>query len=49
MNLSTLVASANKRVLIIDGDMRRGDVHSHFGIAHQPGLSDVLSGGDLRR
>ncbi|MFM0716904.1 polysaccharide biosynthesis tyrosine autokinase [Paraburkholderia strydomiana] len=48
VNLSALVASAKKRVLIIDGDMRRGEVHSHFGIAHQPGLSDVLSGGDLR-
>ncbi|WP_233847545.1 polysaccharide biosynthesis tyrosine autokinase [Paraburkholderia sp. HD33-4] len=47
VNLSTLVASANKRVLIIDGDMRRGDVHSHFGISHQPGLSDVLLGADL--
>ena len=47
VNLSALVASAHKRVLIIDGDMRRGDVHSHFGIAHQPGLSDVLRGGDL--
>ncbi|QQC62422.1 polysaccharide biosynthesis tyrosine autokinase [Paraburkholderia ginsengisoli] len=47
VNLSALVASANKRVLIIDGDMRRGDVHSHFGIPHQPGLSDVLSGGNL--
>ncbi|HEX7907948.1 MAG TPA: polysaccharide biosynthesis tyrosine autokinase [Paraburkholderia sp.] len=47
VNLAALVASANKRVLIIDGDMRRGDVHSHFGVAHQPGLSDVLNGGDL--
>lgn len=47
VNLSALVASAHKRVLIIDADMRRGDVHSHFGIPHQPGLSDVLSGGDL--
>ncbi|WP_233828407.1 polysaccharide biosynthesis tyrosine autokinase [Paraburkholderia sp. ZP32-5] len=46
VNLSALVASAQKRVLIIDGDMRRGDVHSHFGISHQPGLSDVLNGGD---
>ncbi|HEY2020426.1 polysaccharide biosynthesis tyrosine autokinase, partial [Paraburkholderia sp.] len=46
VNLSALVASASKRVLIIDGDMRRGDVHSHFGISHQPGLSDVLNGGD---
>lgn len=47
VNLSALVASVNKRVLIVDGDMRRGDVHSHFGIAHQPGLSDVLLGADL--
>jgi tyrosine-protein kinase Etk/Wzc len=47
VNLAALVASAGKRVLVIDGDMRRGDVHSHFGIRHQPGLSDVLRGGDL--
>ncbi|WP_028226570.1 polysaccharide biosynthesis tyrosine autokinase [Paraburkholderia ferrariae] len=47
VNLSALVASVNKRVLIVDGDMRRGDVHSHFGIPHQPGLSDVLLGADL--
>ena len=37
VNLAALVASANKRVLIIDGDMRRGDVHSHFGIAPSAG------------
>ncbi|MDE1183032.1 polysaccharide biosynthesis tyrosine autokinase [Paraburkholderia sp.] len=48
VNLAALVASANQRVLIVDGDMRRGDVHSHFGITHQPGLSDVLRGGELR-
>jgi len=48
VNLAALVASVNKRVLIVDGDMRRGDVHSHFGIPHQPGLSDVLLGADLR-
>lgn len=47
VNLSALIASANKRVLVIDGDMRRGDIHSHFGVTHQPGLSDVLSGGEL--
>ncbi|WP_206951338.1 polysaccharide biosynthesis tyrosine autokinase [Trinickia acidisoli] len=46
VNLSALVASAGKRVLVIDGDMRRGEVHSHFGVRHQPGLSDVLRGGD---
>jgi tyrosine-protein kinase Etk/Wzc len=47
VNLSALVASTAKRTLVIDGDMRRGDVHSHFGLQHQPGLSDVLRGGDL--
>jgi len=47
VNLAALVASVNKRVLVVDGDMRRGDVHSHFGIPHQPGLSDVLLGADL--
>jgi tyrosine-protein kinase Etk/Wzc len=46
VNLSALVASAGKRVLVIDGDMRRGEVHSHFGVRHQPGLSDVLRGAD---
>ena len=48
VNLAALVASVNKRVLIVDGDTRRGDVHSHFGVPHQPGLSDVLLGADLR-
>ncbi len=48
VNLSALVASTAKRTLVIDGDMRRGDVHSHFGLQHQPGLSDVLRGGDLQ-
>ncbi|WP_250435023.1 polysaccharide biosynthesis tyrosine autokinase [Caballeronia sp. ATUFL_F2_KS9A] len=43
-NLATLVASTRKRVLLIDGDMRRGDIHSHFGVRHTPGLSDVLMG-----
>lgn len=47
VNLAALVASAGKRVLIIDGDMRRGEVHSHFGLRHQPGLSDVLRGADM--
>lgn len=48
VNLAALVASAGKRVLVIDGDMRRGEVHSHFGVRHQPGLSDVLRGADPR-
>jgi len=49
VNLAALVASANKRILLIDGDMRRGDIHSHFGVKFQPGLSDVLMGADIDR
>ncbi|WP_090685889.1 polysaccharide biosynthesis tyrosine autokinase [Paraburkholderia phenazinium] len=48
VNLSALVASAHKRVLLIDGDMRRGDIHKHFGLPHTPGLADVLNGADLQ-
>ncbi len=47
VNLATLVASIRKRVLLIDGDMRHGDIHSHFGVRHSPGLSDVLMGADV--
>ena len=29
-NLATILAQSNKRVLIIDGDMRRGYLHKYF-------------------
>lgn len=32
------------RVLLIDGDMRRGSVHGIFGCRQTPGLSELLSG-----
>ncbi|MGO4331449.1 polysaccharide biosynthesis tyrosine autokinase [Cupriavidus sp. 2TAF22] len=47
VNLAALVASGRKRVLLIDGDMRRGEVHAHFGLAQVPGLSDALMGTDI--
>ncbi len=43
-NLSALLASIKKRVLIIDADMRNGRLHETFSINKQPGLSDLLSG-----
>lgn len=43
-NLSALLASIKKRVLIIDADMRNGRLHETFSIDKQPGLSDLLSG-----
>ncbi len=43
-NLSALLASIQKRVLIIDADMRNGRLHETFSIGNQPGLSDLLAG-----
>lgn len=43
-NLSALLASIKKRVLIIDADMRNGRLHETFATGKQPGLSDLLSG-----
>jgi tyrosine-protein kinase Etk/Wzc len=44
VNLAHLLAAAGVRVLLIDGDLRRGDLHRHFGVEAQPGLADLLSG-----
>lgn len=41
-NLAYLAAAANKRVLIIDGDMRRGNLHRYFGQVRTPGLAEVI-------
>lgn len=42
-NLATILAQSNKRVLIIDGDMRRGYLHKYFNHDHQPGLAEYLN------
>lgn len=34
----------NQRVLLIDGDMRRGRLHHILGAPHEPGLTDYLTG-----
>jgi len=46
VNLATVLAATGKRILLIDADMRRGDVHSYFAIKAKPGLSEVLAGND---
>jgi tyrosine-protein kinase Etk/Wzc len=43
-NLSALLASIKKRVLIIDADMRNGRLHETFSVSKEPGLSDLLAG-----
>lgn len=43
-NLALSVARKGKRVLLIDGDLRRGMIHTLFGIGQDRGLADVLAG-----
>jgi capsular exopolysaccharide synthesis family protein len=40
----TMAQEFQQRVLLLDADLRRPSVHSLFGIAETPGLSDVLMG-----
>lgn len=44
-NLAIAYASTNRRVLLIDGDTRRGNVHESLDCAPEPGLTDCLEGG----
>ena len=43
-NLSVVMATGGKRVLLIDADMRKGHLNQYFGKDRQQGLSDVLIG-----
>ena len=43
-NLATILAQSQKRVLIIDADLRRGYLHKCFNQQAQPGLADYLNG-----
>lgn len=42
-NLATIFAQSNKKVLLIDADMRRGYMHKYFNVEVKPGLSEYLS------
>jgi capsular exopolysaccharide synthesis family protein len=44
VNLATVLAQGNARVLLIDADLRRPTVHEQFGLSARVGLSSVLTG-----
>lgn len=44
INLAAVIAQSGQRVLIIDGDMRKGYLHRLLGVEINDGLSEVLSG-----
>ena len=43
-NLGVLLAHSGKRVLLIDGDMRRGALERYLGGSQENGFSELLSG-----
>jgi len=44
LNLAVLLAQAGKRVLLIDADYQRGQLHRSLGLAMGPGLPEVVRG-----
>ncbi|WP_459710162.1 polysaccharide biosynthesis tyrosine autokinase, partial [Paraburkholderia sp. 2C] len=42
-NLAAVLANSQQRVLLIDADMRDGDLHRHFGQREGPGLADLIA------
>ncbi|MGC3996841.1 MAG: polysaccharide biosynthesis tyrosine autokinase [Anaeromyxobacter sp.] len=43
-NLALVLAAGDRRVVLVDGDMRRGRLHRYFQRDRSPGLSEVLAG-----
>lgn len=43
-NFSAVMASAGKRVLLIDADLRKGHLNQYFGIGREAGLSELIVG-----
>ena len=44
VNLATTIALSGRKVLLIDADMRRANVHKLLGLDRSPGLADILVG-----
>jgi tyrosine-protein kinase Etk/Wzc len=42
-NLAAVIAASHQRVLLVDADLRDGDLHRHFGLREGPGLADLIS------
>lgn len=45
LNLASTLAATGSRVLLVDGDLRKGILHKCFDLPSKPGLSEVLSEG----
>lgn len=43
-NFAAIMAEAGRRVLLVDADLRKGHLHTAFGLPRKGGLADVLAG-----
>jgi len=43
INLATVLAEAGKKILLIDGDMRKGFINKTLGVSRERGLSEFIS------
>ncbi|MCK4709331.1 MAG: polysaccharide biosynthesis tyrosine autokinase, partial [Gammaproteobacteria bacterium] len=43
-NFAYLMADSEKKILLIDADMRKGHLNQYFNVEKSPGLSEILSG-----
>ncbi len=44
VNLAIIIAQGGKKVILLDGDLRRPNIHGYLGIANNNGLVDVFHG-----
>ncbi|MFQ5356405.1 MAG: polysaccharide biosynthesis tyrosine autokinase [Mariprofundaceae bacterium] len=44
VNFAHVLGDSGKKVLLVDGDLRKGHLHQYFGMARSPGLSEIVSG-----
>lgn len=45
-NLAVVMAQLGRRVLLIDGDLRKPRLHEVFGVSNRTGLVNILAGGE---
>lgn len=44
VNFATVLGAANKKILLVDADLRKGYLNQYFGQGRERGLSEVVSG-----